>query len=85
MKFSSNDFFRKCYKYLTDLVTFTEEVLNEKLDFLWSALFCPIDFLQSSLNNATSSILSKLLTSNFIFIFKDKIDNIFVFHVKRQR
>ena len=85
MKFSSNDFFRKCHKILTDLVTFTEEVLNEKLYFLRSAFFCPIDFLQSSLNNATSSILSKLLTSNFIFIFKDKIDNIFVFHDKRQR
>ena len=34
MKFSSNDFFRKCHKILTDLVTFTEEVLNEKLYFL---------------------------------------------------
>ena len=39
MKFSVKDFFSKCdqiRKFLADLVTFTKEILNGKLQFLYS-------------------------------------------------
>ena len=36
MKFLINDFFSKCDQIRTDLVTFTEEIINEKLHFLCS-------------------------------------------------
>ena len=36
MKFSVKDFFNKCEEFPTDLVTFTEEVLNGKLLLLCS-------------------------------------------------
>ena len=39
MKFSIEDFFSKCdqiRKKTADFVTFTEEILNGKLRFLWS-------------------------------------------------
>ena len=42
MKFSINDFFSKCDQirsFLMDLITFTEEILNEKLHFLCSECF----------------------------------------------
>ena len=40
MKFSIKDFFSKSDQICgADLVTFTEEILNEKLQFLWSELF----------------------------------------------
>ena len=32
-------------QFPADLVTFTEEILNGKLHFLWSALFCLLFFL----------------------------------------
>ena len=37
MKFSIKDFFSKCDQFPADLVTFTEEILNENLNFLISA------------------------------------------------
>ena len=33
MKFSIRDFFSKCFQFPADLVTFTEEILKEKLHF----------------------------------------------------
>ena len=38
MKFSIKDFFSKCDQIPSFLVMFTEEVLNEKLHFLCSAI-----------------------------------------------
>ena len=38
MKFSITDFFSKCDQKTADLVTFTEEIRNEKLHFLCSAI-----------------------------------------------
>ena len=37
MKFSVKDFFSKCDQFPADLVTFTAEILNGKLHFLFSA------------------------------------------------
>ena len=60
MKFSIKDFFSKCYQICktADLVTFTVEILNEKLYFLCRAsalmkqwhmqLFVPVCFLLSN-------------------------------------
>ena len=44
MKFSIKDFFSKCdqirsFLFLADLGTFTEEILNRKLHFLYSASY----------------------------------------------
>ena len=39
MTFSMNDFFSKCDQIRTDLVIFTEVVLNGKLRFLCSVKF----------------------------------------------
>ena len=39
MKFSIKDFFSKCDLFPADLVTFTEEILNEKLRFLCSGYY----------------------------------------------
>ena len=36
MKFSINDFFSKCDQIRTDLVKFTEEIINRNLHFLCS-------------------------------------------------
>ena len=36
LKFSIKDFFSKCDQTCADFVTFTEEILNGKLDFLCS-------------------------------------------------
>ena len=36
MKFCIQDFFGKCDQIRADLVTFTEEILNGKRQFLWS-------------------------------------------------
>ena len=38
MKFSIKDFFSKCDQFSADLVTFTEEILNGKLLFLYSVI-----------------------------------------------
>ena len=45
MKFSIKDFFSKCDhnpRFSVDLVTFTEEIHNEKLHFLCSDIFTTI-------------------------------------------
>ena len=39
MKSSIKGFFSKCDQIRADLVTFTEEILDEKLHFLYSVLF----------------------------------------------
>ena len=41
MKFPIKDFFSKCDRFLpvADLVTFTEEILNEKLCFFCAVIF----------------------------------------------
>ena len=36
MNFSTEDFLVNVTKPAVNLVTFTEEIINEKLDFLWS-------------------------------------------------
>ena len=40
MKFFIKDFFSKCDQFPADLVTFTDEILNEKFNFLCSVEYC---------------------------------------------
>ena len=44
IKFSIKTFFPKCDHFPADLVTFTEEILNEKLHFLGSEC-CQLSYL----------------------------------------
>ena len=45
MKFSIKDFFSKCDQFPADLITFTEETLNGKLNFLCSEYLNHVAFI----------------------------------------
>ena len=83
VKFSIKDFFSICdqmWQETADLVTFTKEILNEKLHFLCSAssIFFIVNFLFyiafiNSLLTTTTAALLKLLTLCNIVLSKAPI------------
>ena len=77
MKFSIKNFFSKCdqiHSFLTNLVTFTEEILNENLHY-WCSVICRLDttkhglikhyFINAILELSNSEIVNTLLMIYF--------------------